>query len=211
MMERKEVPTGIIVFIIFIIALACFSFSSLGYYLLFMNGYLQTFISLSLRSIILWIDALLSVLSLLIIPYGFLKRKKQARTYAFVYLAWSALGAILYIAITGDKTVRFPLFVLYVFSLMYLLMSSVKRYFGSSTTAVFPPEPSEYKYGDYTLYSELVLLKNKKTQLIYFFSKKKPKSGTPARFPMGFEVQTSKRSGLPYLKRNEASPPMGIT
>jgi hypothetical protein len=211
-MERKEVPLGIIVFVIFIIALDGFYFSTLGYYLMFVNGYLPTFLSLSLRSIVMWTDVVLTVLSLIIIPYGFLTRKKQARTYAFVFLAWSALGAILYIAMTGDRLIRFPLFVLYVLSMTYLLMSPAKRYFSKNPKAAVPSEPmKEYTYGDYTLYSKLVHLKNKKTQLIYYFSKRKPKSGTPASFPMGFEVHTSKRSGLPYLKRNEASPPMGIT
>jgi hypothetical protein len=212
MRERKKFPTGIVLCIIFIIVLDAVYAYSLAYYLMFVDGYLSMFLSFSTLSIVMWIDVLLTTLSLVIIPYGFLKRKQGARTYAFVFLAWSALGALLYIALTGDKLTRFPLFVLYVVFMTYLLTSPAKRYFGTTPTAVAPTEPTkEYTYGDYTLYSELVQLKNNKMQLIYFFSKRKPKSGTPARFPSGFEVQTSKRSGLPYLKRNEASPPMGIT
>ena len=211
-MERKEVPTGIIVFIIFIITLDVFYLYYLGYYLLFVHGYLHTFLSLSLLSIIMWIDVVLTVLSLIIIPYGFITRKQGARTYAFVFLAWSTLGAIAYMALTGEKIIRFPLLILYVLFMTYLLMSSVKRYFGTSPPADAPSETmKEYTYRGYTLYSKLVQLKNKKTQIIYYFSKRKPKSGTPARFPHGFEVQTSKRSGLPYLRRNDTPPPMGIT
>ncbi len=208
-MERKEVPAGIIVFVIFIIALNIFSLSYYGYYQMIIQGSLQTFLTPSLVSIIVWIDVVLAVLSLLIIPYGFIKRRQGARTYALVFLAWSALGALASIIMTGEKLIRFPLLVLYVALLAYLLMSSVKRYFSTSTPAVVTADiTKEYTYGDYTLYSKLVRLKNRKTQLIYYFSKRKPKSGTPASFPYGYEVQTSKRSGLPYLRRNESSPPM---
>ncbi|MBN2599724.1 MAG: hypothetical protein JXA75_04210 [Candidatus Thermoplasmatota archaeon] len=61
---------------------------------------------------------------------------------------------------------------------------------------------TEYTYGLYTLYSKLVHLKNGKNQLIYFFSKNPPKSGTPTTLPQGYHVQVSDRSGLPYLKKD---------
>jgi hypothetical protein len=144
----------------------------------------------------------LTTLSLIIIPYGFIKRKNWARIYALVFLSWSAFRAIGYIIMTGEKIIPFLLFIMYVLLLMYLLMSPVKRYFQKSSMAILPSEIiEEYKYGDYTLYSKLVRLKNAKIQIIYFFSKRKPKSGTPTPFPVGFEVEMSKRSGLPYLKK----------
>jgi hypothetical protein len=206
MMERKEFPIGILLFIIFIIILDVAYLFYLAYYLMFVNGYLTTFLSFSIVSIVMWIDVFLTTLSLIIIPYGFIKRKNWARIYALMFLSWSAFGAIAYIIITGEKTIRFLLFVIFVLFVMYLLMSTVKRYFGKIPIAIVPSEMmKEYKYGDYTLYAKLVRLNNGKMQIIYFFCKRKPKSGTPTAFPYGFEVEVSKRSGLPYLKKRQLS------
>jgi hypothetical protein len=103
---------------------------------------------------------------------------------------------------TGEKLIGFLLLVLFVISMMYLLSSPVKRYFRRISEAIVPVEIlKEYTYGLYTLYTELVRLKNGKNQIIYFFSKRKPKSGTPTTLPDGFQVEISKRSGLPYLKK----------
>jgi hypothetical protein len=207
MTERKEFRIGILLFILFIIVLDVVYLFYLVYNLMFVDGYLTTFLSFSIVSIVMWIDVVLTILSLAIIPYGFIKRKNWVRIYALVFLSWSAFGAIAYIVMTGEKTIRFLLFVIYVLSIMYLLMSTVKRYFGKIPTAIVPPEIiKEYKYGVYTLYAKLVRLKNGKMQIIYYFSKRKPKSGTPTAFPYGFEVEVSKRSGLPYLKKRQLSP-----
>jgi hypothetical protein len=201
-MERKEFPIGILLFIVFIIVLDVFYLFYLTYYLMFIDGYLTTFFSFSIISIVMWISVLLAIFSLIIIPYGFIKRKNWARIYALVFLSWSAFEAIRYIIMTGEKIIPFPLFFVYVLFVMYLLMSSVKRYFKKSSLAIIPSEiMKEFTYGDYTLYSKLVRLKNAKIQIIYFFSKKKPKSGTPTPFPIGFEVGVNNRSGLPYLKK----------
>ena len=40
-----------------------------------------------------------------------------------------------------------------------------------------------------------------RNQTIYFFSKRKPKSGTPCELPSGYVVGVNKRTGLPYLKK----------
>lgn len=202
MTERKDIPIGIILFVIFIIALDAVYLFYLVDSLILGKCDLTTFLSFSLISIVMWIDLLLSMLSLVIIPYGFLKRKYWARLYAFVFLLWSVLKVIMYISKTGEKIIGFCLFVLFVVSIMYLLMSPVKKYFGKITMTIVPIETiKEYTYGIYTLYSKLVLLKNGKNQLIYFFSKRKPKSGTPTTLPDGYLVEVSKRSGLPYLKK----------
>jgi hypothetical protein len=154
----------------------------------------------------MWIDLILVLLSLAIIPYGFLKGKNGARLFACVFLLWSLFRSILYIDTTGRKTIGFLFIILFVISLIYLLMSSVKKYFGRLSTEIVPLETmTDYTYGLYTLYSKLVRLKNGKTQIIYYFSKRKPKSGSPAMFPEGFEVAVSKRSGLPYLKKKQMS------
>jgi len=55
-----------------------------------------------------------------------------------------------------------------------------------------------YKHGEYQLYK----LKTKHTTL-YFFSKKKPKSGTKCDKPSNRVVGINKRTGLPYLKKKK--------
>ncbi|OYT58422.1 hypothetical protein B6U70_00610 [Euryarchaeota archaeon ex4484_162] len=69
------------------------------------------------------------------------------------------------------------------------------------------------------MYKKDVELRSGKVQTIYFFSKRKPKSGTPSPLPDGYEVKKpksgkrcvlpdgykvaiNKRSGMPYLKRS---------
>lgn len=58
-----------------------------------------------------------------------------------------------------------------------------------------------YKQDGYTLHKRDVELKNGGTQTIYFFSKKKPKSGVPCDLPDGYQVGVNKQTGLPYLKK----------
>ncbi len=201
MSEGKEVPAGIVVFLIFIVLVNCVVLFFFVDSLVFI-GNLTRFLSFSSTEILVGIDVLLTILSLVIIPYGFLKRKKGARLYAFAFLTYSMIRILMYITMTGEKLIGLVLFTCFILSLTYLLMTTVKRYFGIITMALVPSErATEYTYGLYTLYSKLVELRNGKTQLIYFFSKRKPKSGTPAVFPDGYEVQVSDRSGLPYLKK----------
>lgn len=206
MSERIKIPAGIVLFLILIVLLDLlflfFFVDSLAFV-----GNLSLFLSFSFNEIMVWVDVLLTVLSLGIIPYGFAKRKNGARLYAIVFLSWSVFRILMYITMTGDKIIGLGLFIVLILSLTYLLMSTVKKYFGTITTTIVPSERiKEYTYGLYTLYSTLVQLKNGQTQLIYFFSKQKPKSGTPAVFPEGFEVQISQRSGLPYLKKGTIVP-----
>lgn len=166
---------------------------------------LTTILSVSLRSLMIWIDVLLAVLSLVLIPYGFSTAKNWSRIFALIVLTWALFRSIVYISMTGEKILGFVFFVLLFISLLYLLMSGVKRYFGkSSIPLAHSEEPKEYSYGLYTLYSEFVKLRNGKTQLIFFFSKRTPKSGNPSTFPEGYQVEVSKRSGLPYLKKRES-------
>ena len=60
-----------------------------------------------------------------------------------------------------------------------------------------------YKFEGWTLYCRDVRLKGGKNQRIYFFSKKKPKSGTPCDMPDGFIVKKINNTGsnMPYLRR----------
>ena len=58
-----------------------------------------------------------------------------------------------------------------------------------------------YTHGDYTLHAREVELKGGRKQVIYFFSKRTPKSGVPVEMPPGYGVEVNKRTGLPYLKK----------
>ena len=58
-----------------------------------------------------------------------------------------------------------------------------------------------FMYEGWTLYCREVELKGGKKQMIYFFSKRKPKSGNPCEKPSGYKVGVNKRTGLPYLKK----------
>jgi len=58
-----------------------------------------------------------------------------------------------------------------------------------------------YTYQGWTLYSREVKLKRGPRVTIYFFSKKKPKSGRMMDdLPSGKKVVVNKRTGLPFLK-----------
>jgi hypothetical protein len=59
--------------------------------------------------------------------------------------------------------------------------------------------PHPYHYGKYTLYTRIVKLKSGTELPIYFFSKKKPRSGKPTPLPEKFLVKESDRSHMPYL------------
>lgn len=83
------------------------------------------------------------------------------------------------------------------------------------STAYVPPVPpprpaaitrhlpeAPFRFNGYTLHSRSVKLKNKGgSRTIYFFSKKKPKSGKPCAKPAGYHVGVNERTGLPFLKK----------
>jgi hypothetical protein len=203
MSERKGTPVGILVFIASIILLDVAYLAYQGYSLLFNLEYFTELLSFSTPTLMLWGDLVFVLLSLSIIPYGFLKKKQGTRFFAFVFLFYAVIRVVLYMFMTGEKTMGFPVFTVLVILMMYLLLSSVTDYFKHPSTAIIPSYMvTEYTYGLYTLYSKVVHLKNGKNQLIYFFSKKPPKSGTPTTLPQGHHVQVSERSGLPYLKKD---------
>lgn len=60
-----------------------------------------------------------------------------------------------------------------------------------------------YNFGEYSLYSRDVVLKNNNgTQRIYFFAKNTPKSGAPTTLPSGYRVEVSPRTGMPLLRKD---------
>ena len=205
MNKVKNIPFGIILFFTFIVILDLIYLFYLIFCMMFVEGYLTKFLTFSPLSIVMWIDVFLTIPALFIIPYGFIKRKNWARIYAILLLVWSAFGAIGYIILTGKIVTHYFLFTAYILFIVYLLLSPVQEYFGKIPRDIVPGITTftygEFTYGEYTLYSKLVRLKSGKIQIIYFFSKKIPKSGRPAVFPDGYKVEVSMRSGLPYLKK----------
>lgn len=61
--------------------------------------------------------------------------------------------------------------------------------------------PGPFRYRGYTLHAKQVPVKGGGSRTLYFFAKKKPKSGKPSRKPRGYKVGANSRSGLPYLKK----------
>ena len=62
-----------------------------------------------------------------------------------------------------------------------------------------------YTYKDWTLHKRDVKLKGGKNQTIYFFAKKKPKSGGPCDMPEGYRLlKTNEKrgSGMPYITKH---------
>jgi len=58
-----------------------------------------------------------------------------------------------------------------------------------------------YQHQGWTLFSREVKLKRGPKVTIYFFSKRKPKSGKPCEaLPAGKKVGVNKRTGLPFLR-----------
>jgi hypothetical protein len=207
MTERKETPIWIVLFLTFIVLIDVVFLYYLGN-IVMANGDLTTFLTFSQSNLLMWSDVLLVVLSLIIIPYGFLKRKIFARFFAMVFLVYLVIRILVYISMSGEKNIGYLFFALFILTLLYLFTTSVKNYFSNMTMAIIPVDvPKEYTYGLYTLYTELVHLKNEKNQIIYFFSKKTPKSGTPTTLPEGYHVEVSERSGMPYLKKDPSAFP----
>ncbi|HEX08499.1 MAG TPA: hypothetical protein ENG38_01655 [Thermoplasmatales archaeon] len=58
-----------------------------------------------------------------------------------------------------------------------------------------------YEKNGYRLYKKEVKLRSGKVQTIYFFSRKRPKSGRQCALPDGYTVKINKRSGMPYLRK----------
>ena len=58
-----------------------------------------------------------------------------------------------------------------------------------------------FVYNGYTLYTREVDLKNGGRRAIFYFSKKKPKSGRMCAKPVGYHVGVNERTGLPFLKK----------
>lgn len=58
-----------------------------------------------------------------------------------------------------------------------------------------------FEHNGYTLHAREVELKGGHKQVVYFFSQRNPKSGSPVEMPEGYKVAENKRTGLPYLRK----------
>lgn len=188
----REAPIGISLFLIFLIALEIYYFlySFICHGMFKHYGYTLGGLSPPHIVLLLFLYALIAV-SLVLITYGFLGRKLWAKKFTIVFLVLAALWPIWGLIIVNNVVEHFILLVIYIVSIAYIMSASyVKEYFIAIC-----------KYGDWTLYKREVELKSGKALTIYFFSKKKPKSGTPTSMPYGYTVKINKRSNMPYLKK----------
>ena len=166
-------------------------------------NYIDSLFFLSEWSIFVWFNIILSLIEIYAVTIGFYKGLNLARLYEIYYLIYSAFWANISIYFMRWQIFEhYIYFVLYVVLICWLLLSPVKEYFMNIPPNGTPIEKNKtYTYGDYTLYSKIVKLKSGKLQVIYFFSKKKPKSGTPINLPFGYKIYENKISKMPYLKK----------
>ena len=54
-----------------------------------------------------------------------------------------------------------------------------------------------------TLYRKEIVLQSNKKRIIHFFSKDKPEDGETVELPEGYEVNTNKKTGVPYISRKK--------
>lgn len=67
-----------------------------------------------------------------------------------------------------------------------------------------PVAEGPFRFNGFTLHTRQVELANAGgKRSIYFFSKKKPKSGRPCAKPAGYHVGVNERTGLPFLKKGQ--------
>lgn len=61
-----------------------------------------------------------------------------------------------------------------------------------------------FTHKDWTLHKRDVVLRGDRKQTIYFFAKKKPKSGTPCDMPEGYRIKETNTSGsgMPYVTKH---------
>lgn len=58
-----------------------------------------------------------------------------------------------------------------------------------------------YMYKSWALYKQDIEFKDGRKQTIYFFTRWKPKRGTPCNLPDGYTVVVNERTGLPHLEK----------
>ena len=195
MFKQKEMPPGIsiflVLFIIFEVYYFFIDFLLMGLYPFY--GYVLGSLQNVPYLLVMLFLYVIFAFALYKITIGFIFREDWARKFAILFSIWGSLWTI-WAMIIGNRIVEnLVFFIIYVVIIIYLLSSYVKEYF---------EKVKVFTYGPYTLYTKKVHLVNVDRIIdIYFFSKHKPKSGTPCAMPEGYEVGVNSRTGMPYLQK----------
>lgn len=191
MYKQKNMPIDIVFFLILLVTLQIYyfliDFFIAGIYTHY--GHSLATLGISSTMLLLFIYAVITIALYLIIK-GFMERTNWARKFTMAFLLWTMLWTIWGIIIGANVIFHFLLLVVYLVMISYLTTFNVKEYFKKIEI---------FTYNDYTLYKRKVDLKSGITVIIHFFSKNKPRSGTPTNKPDGYEVGINSRSNLPYL------------
>ena len=196
MNKIKDMPFGISLFLLFLLLLEIVFFFVIsltsgifGHY-----GYSFDNISNIFHILITVVYGLAVLIGLYFILTGFINRKSFSRDFAImVYIPCTMLWPLWGLIVNNLIFVHLILLIIDVLMILYLMTEYVKKYF---------EEAEIFRYGEWTLYVRMVVLKNDEGERpIYFFSKKQPKSGTPTVMPDGYEVGISDRSSMPYLQK----------
>ena len=196
MRNLKDIPFSIWTFIIVIIGFIFFYF-----YLLLIEGPYSILLSNSYMSVVMWIDIILTIILLFVVPYGFINRKNWARYFTLAYILYSSFWAVIMIYIRYEIILHYIWLVIYVFLIMYLLLSKTSEYFTGVESIKPHKDGHVFHYGEYTLYSKDVKFRGGRIQKIYFFSRKLPENSMPCDIPENMAVGVNKRTGMPYLKK----------
>ena len=60
-----------------------------------------------------------------------------------------------------------------------------------------------FRYKNWILYKNKIILENGSKRTIHFFSKYRPSKGEPCDLPKGTIVEINKRTGLPLLRKDK--------
>ncbi len=173
--------------------------------LLLTEIYTEFLDSYNVISLMFWFLAIWSFGNLIIMPIVVLYRYNIGRIQYGMYLFLSIFFIIYVIMESLDFEFFFLLFIGYSIMFLILLLSDVSAFFSQKK---LPDgrndEPASYSLGDYSLfYKDIILKGSKRTQRIYFFSKRSPKDGMPCDIPIGYITEVNKRTQMPYLKKNK--------
>lgn len=195
MNKIKNMPIGISLFLVFLFLLNVVYFFIIGFTTGIFSHYGYTIDAISaLVHILLTIFlSVLILIGLYFVITGFIAKKAWARKFTIVFIIWTTIWPLWGLLVGNMFIGHLILLVIDILMIIYLLTEYVKQYF---------KEVQIFRYGEWTLYVRMVVLKNDGTERpIYFFSKKTPKSGTPTAMPEGYEVGISERSKMPYLQK----------
>lgn len=195
MFKQKEMPPGISIFLVlFLIFEVYFFFIDYLFAGLYpFHGYVMESLQNAPYLLVTLFMYVIIVFALYKIVLGFIFREEWARKFAIIFCIWGTFWTIWAMLIGNRIFENLIFFAIYVAIIIYLMSSYVKEYF---------EKVKVFTYGPYTLYTRKVhLIHVDRIMDIYFFSKHKPKSGTPCAMPEGYEVGVNPRTKMPYLQK----------